>query len=278
MDEDSIVNENVSVLLDQLLNSKDPATIGIKRILKRKVEERNDFPLRTPRMESFDQQTKQGERIFTDDERRVLELEKKVRDLEAQMIKQEEHAKKALQESYIKGKQEGFKAGEKQGRESASAEYEKSLDQVQKQVASFLEKVQDSKKEVIHNLEHVLLKFSLELSKRIIASEVSTRGDLILSVVKKSLNIIADREKLVIRVSPDDLQTVSGRRDFWSSVTERLENVNIESDERIEKGGCIIESNSGMVDARLGVQMEEMAELVQKAWENADISLNSSES
>lgn len=270
-EEEIFVNENVSVLLEQLLKSNDPATTGLRRILRRKINEEKDFPLRTPPMESFDQPGKQGRSVLSEDEQKLIELEKKIGDLEKRIAEQNEKAKNAVQESYIKGKKEGLKAGEKQGRDTAWAQYNAQMEQIEQRVASFLQKVDDSKREIIHNLEHLLVHFCFQMTKKIIASEVETREDIILPVVKKCLSMIADREKLLIRISPADEAVVSQHQDFWNSITERLENVTIEPDERIEMGGCIIESNSGMVDARLGVQMEEMEEMVLKAWENSDL-------
>jgi flagellar biosynthesis/type III secretory pathway protein FliH len=86
------------------------------------------------------------------------------------------------------------------------------------------------------------------------------------------MSYIADRERIIVRVSKDDLENVSRRKDFWMPVGERLESIIIEPDERIEKGGCIIESNSGVVDARLGVQFEELHDTVEKVWESVSAS------
>ncbi|MFP4164148.1 MAG: FliH/SctL family protein [Chitinispirillaceae bacterium] len=277
-EEETYINENVSVLLEKLLESKDPATIGVRRILRRRVDQKDEFPLRTPQMESFDQSGNQGASALSEDEVRVVELEKKVGDLEKTIAEREKLIQKAAQEAYRKGKQEGLAEGTKKGEETAASQFSAQIKQIEQRMSSFLQQVECSKKEMIHNLDRVLLGFCLEISKKVVASEVQTREDIVLSVVKKSLGFIAEKDKLIIRISPRDEKIVSQRQDFWSSITERLENVIIEPDDRIEKGGCIIESNSGMVDARLGVQMEEIEELVQKAWENSDLQDETAES
>jgi flagellar assembly protein FliH len=89
-----------------------------------------------------------------------------------------------------------------------------------------------------------------------------------LSTIKKALTYISDREKIIIRVSRGDLENVSGRTDFWIPVGERIDAVSIEPDDSIEKGGCIIESNSGKADARLGVQFLELREIIDRMWES----------
>ncbi|MDR0308217.1 MAG: hypothetical protein LBI42_15490 [Chitinispirillales bacterium] len=279
--EETIINEKVTVLLDELLKAKDPATIGIRRILRNKIDEQNNYPLKAPPMESFDPSGKQKKAgplsVFTENERAYLELEKRVRELERTLSQEKILAKRNAAEALEKGKKEGFAAGEKQGRETASAQYKKELDGIKNQTADYFKKLELSKKEMFHGLERILLQFCIELTKKIIASEVDTNGELILSVIKKSLAMIADRDKIIIRISPKDLEITSERKDFWSSVTERVEDIRFEADSRIEKGGCIIESNSGMVDARLGVQLEELTEIVLKAWESADFGSDAAE-
>jgi len=275
--EETVVNENVSVLLDQLLKAEDPATIGIRRILRGKIDEGNSFPVKEPHMESFSPAGGKAVKgkaasVFNEQERAYLELEKKVRELERSLTQEKVAAKRSAAENHEKGKQEGFKEGEKQGQAAAEKKFNAEVAKLKDQTAKYFKQVEQSKNEMLHGLEHILLKFCMELTKKIVANEVTTNPELVLSTIKKSLSLIADRDNILIRVAPGDLETASGAKDFLSTVTERLENVKFEVDDRIQKGGCIIESNSGMIDARLGVQLDEVEQLVEKAWESADIS------
>ena len=271
--EETIVNENVSVLLDQLLKAEDPATIGIRRILRNKIDEGNSFPLKAPDMESFDpsgKPVKKGAQIWNENERAYLEMEKKVRELERSLTQEKVAGKRAVIDSHEKGKQEGIAEGEKRGYDAAEKKFNAEVAKLKDQTAKYFKQLETSKKDMINGLEHILLKFCVELTKKIVACELTTNPDIVLAAIKKSLAMIADRDNILIRVAPGDMETASGNKDFLSTVTERLEHVRIEEDSRISKGGCIIESNSGMVDARLGVQLDEVETLVEKAWESSD--------
>jgi flagellar biosynthesis/type III secretory pathway protein FliH len=279
--EETIVNENVSVLLDQLLKAEDPATIGIRRILRHKIDEGNAFPLKTVTMESFEVPAagrgapggKRGKEshIFNEQERAYLELEKRVREVERALTQERLAGKRAAAESLEKGKAEGFAAGEKSGHDKAKAVFDAEIAKLKDQTSKYFKQLEDSKKTMLNGLEHILLRFCVELVKKIVSCEIETNKEVITATIKRALSMIADRENIIIRVAPGDMETANGNKDFLSSVTERLENVHIEEDARISKGGCIIESNSGMVDARLGVQLEEVEALVEKAWEAGDM-------
>ena len=267
MEKSSLSSDDVSVLIDHLLKSKDPATVGLRKILKSKRDAAEDFPLHPLSFEEF-HVPGATKGPFSDDEKRMLTLEKQVKELEARLAEQQEKATAAVAAAHALGIKEGHAAGEEEGLKKAQARFDCQVRELQKKIASFLGTIEASKKQIYSDAHTVLLKLCFELTKKIINTECRINPEVVLSVIKKSLSYIADREKLVVRVAKDDLETASSKKDFWLPVGDRVESIRIESDERIEKGGCIIESNSGVADARLGVQIEELAEFVEKIWES----------
>ena len=270
MSSPSSSSENTASLIDKLLKAKDPATVGLKRIIRKKIEDMNDFPLKKAQFEEFDSPERKN-KVLSEEEKRIIELEKQIIQFEIRLKKEKENAKKAVDDAFKLGKTEGFKLGEEKGKAEAASVYKKNIGEIQQDVATFLKSIEGSKREIFSHSEHIILKLCLEISRKIIASEILTNQDIILNVARKALSYIAEREKLVIRVAPDDLKILNDKRDFWEPVTEKLKDVIIEPDERVSKGGCIIESNSGTVDARLGIQMDEIAELVEKMWTDSHL-------
>ncbi len=261
----SLSSGDVSALIDHLLKSQDPATVGVRKILKKKIEKAEDYPLHPLEYEEFYVKGKTREQ-FSDEERRLLGLEKHINLLRAKLSDQESRAKAAAAAAYEKGVADGMARGNEEGRTRAKTEYDRQLHQVQERIGSFLAALEASKKSIYGNAHSILLRLCLELARKVVHEETRTNPDIVLSVVKKSLSYIADRERIVVRVAGDDLETVSQNRNFWLPVSERIDSVSIVPDERIEKGGCIIESNSGVADARLGVQMDELRDLAERIW------------
>lgn len=259
--------ENVSNLIEQVLKAKDPATVGLKRILRRKEDERNDHPLRSATLEEFSA-TGQRSKKLTEDELHILELEKKVADLQIAAKQQKVAATSAIQNAYAQGKKEGIAAGSAEGIATTTVAYEKRIDELQRRIGDVLSSFERAKQSAVQNAEHVVLRLCLAMAGKILDREVAADRTIILNVIKRALTYIGHREKMVIRVAPDDLETASQRKDFWVPVGERLEDIAIESDDRIERGGCIVESNSGLVDARLGVQFNELADIIEKTWQD----------
>jgi flagellar biosynthesis/type III secretory pathway protein FliH len=265
-------SEKVTELIEKLLAEKDPATVGLRRILKQKQEAGKDYPLHSAQLKEFKVPGK-NDTLFDDDQRRVLELEKELIGLRNQIEAQRHRAEAAIRTAYADGQAKGESAGIEQGKQQAKAAYDADIGRIQAQVHDYLKAFEDSKKRVYANAEHVLLKFCLQLVEKVLGTEVATNHDTILAVIKKSIGYIADREKMVIRVAPADFEHVSNKKDFWAPVADRLADITIEPDDRISAGGCMIDSNSGIVDARMGVQLAELSDLVEKTWESINSSL-----
>lgn len=258
-------------LIDKILKSNDPATVGLRRIIKKKSEEGADFPARIPTIESFEEPGKS--KILSDDERRILELEKKVIELEDKCKRQTVDQKKAEEMASKNGYVEGMKKGIEKGSSETAAIYEKKIDALQREIGAFLKIVERAKNSIYINAEHPLLTMAIEIAKKVVNSEITTNPEIILNVVKKALTHISDRERIIIHVSPQDCTVVSKRKDFWNTITDNLNNIIITEDNRIEKGGCLIESNSGVVDARLGVQLDEICTIIENEWQRAHVAV-----
>jgi len=269
---EEIAPQKVSDLIAKILETKDPATVGLRKIIRQKNEEKDDFYVRKPKITEFDFDGKKKNNL-SEDELRILELEKTVADLKIQLQKNTQKAQNAVQNAFVKGKTQGVAQGFEKGKTETTEIYEKKIDDIQLRIGNVFKRIEEEKQAVFRNSEHLLLQLCMEMVKKIIASELTINKNIILSVLKKALNSIAEKDNVIIRISPDDMDSVSGRKDFWIPVSDNLKNITIEPDERISCGGCIIESNSGTTDARLGVQCDELSELILKAWENVNASV-----
>lgn len=261
-------SENVSSLITSLLKTKDPATVGLRRILKQKDAAGKDFPLQTHSLNELGG-INVNKKIFDGTERRVIELENENILLCKELQKLKNSSSAALKTSYEQGVNEGIAKGEKNGYEKAHSEFEQHVTSVTEQIKTVLSNVGESNKLLLQESTKSVLDLSLIIAKKIINTELMSNGDIILSVIKKAITFLVDRQKFTVRVASNDLQTVTQKKEFWMSISDKFDNILIEEDQRIEKGGCIIESSTGIVDARISVQIKELEETIDDAWNSA---------
>ncbi len=260
-------SEDVTSLIDHLLKTKDPATVGLKKIIKNKIDEDRDFPLQSLSMEEFGSEEKSTP-IFNEAEQRILELEKRCRELEKSVAKEKLSGEQKAKESFEKGVAQGKAQGEKQGFDRATKDYRKHIERLEQRIVAVFSRIDQEKKLMLINSHRMLLNFSFQLARKIVCREIQTDSDVVINVVRKALSYISERERLTIKVSPDDLQTVTDKKNLWLSVNERLDNIVIATDERIDSGGCIIESPSGIADARIDIQLQELRDIVDRTWDD----------
>ncbi len=155
-------------------------------------------------------------------------------------------AREALARGYADGKAEGLKAAEEQ-----SKEYLERLATLARQAAI-------DRESMIRSAEQELATLALEVASKVIRREISGDPSIVLSVVEAALEKVGSTESVRIFVHPEDADLL---RDKWSELKGAVafgNNWEILSNAGMERGGCIIETKSGMVDSRIEAQLAEI--------------------
>lgn len=268
MSPENLHPKKINTLIDQLMQTKDPATVGLRKILKSKKQSGEAFPLKTHHLEEMSTASK-GQKVFSDDEKKIISLERENLNLKEEVKKLKAEMEQKAKESYQKGHDVGKASGSNDGENIAEEKFNRKLEAIEQKVAEIIGNVEISRNAVLKQAHRIVLEISLEIARKIINTEVATNDDIVIYVIKKAISHIVDKHGFVVRVAPDDFSNVMSKKEAWTSISQRLEDISIEEDERIEKGGCIIESESGAADARIDVQVAEMAEVIATAWESS---------
>ena len=150
--------------------------------------------------------------------------------------------------------EKGFSEGERAGRETG----EKMVEAVLKQYTQTLEELKGLRHNLLTGSEREVVRLSLEVAKKVVKREVCVDEELILALVKVALSRLADQSLMTVRVNPKDCQSIlhfrvsPGHRDSWHDGIKLVE------DPLITRGGCLIETDSGVIDARVEEQFREI--------------------
>lgn len=164
----------------------------------------------------------------------------------------EDYLQKRLQSEYINGYNEG--------RESMKTELQDQfnvmLNKKYEELNNFLS-YWDGQLEVYKvSFENVVVKTSTVIAEKILRKEIA-KDSPIHESLKESLGKIIGANKVLVKINPEDLKLV--KEDNRSVQFEDLfPRISFEADERIEKGGCIIETEVGTVDGRIASQLTEI--------------------
>lgn len=109
-------------------------------------------------------------------------------------------------------------------------------------------------KELKHLREDVqkkILPLALKAARKIIGEELRLHPDRIVDIVLTSLKPVTQHRRIVIYVNRADLQTLEENKGRIKKIFEHLENLSIQERSDIETGGCMIETEAGIINAQL---------------------------
>lgn len=183
-------------------------------------------------------------------ERSKLEVERMVKEAEMRVAEIEHEA---YQKGYDAGREVGFKKGQ--------SEVRRLIDRLGMIVGQAI----DVREEIIAASEKQMVDMILMVARKVIKDEVVERKEVVLNNIREALRRIKDRDRVNIRVNFADLELTTAHKDELIRMMESLRKVNIYEDSRVDRGGCIIETDVGSIDARISTQLKEIEEAIRNA-------------
>ncbi len=154
-----------------------------------------------------------------------------------------------IEQGLEQGMEQGLEQGRKDGAEQGRADWAERIAALDALLAS----INQSLHAGIAGSEDLMIEIAFEAVGKILGPALATREG-VAAMVRQSLAALHEREGLVIRLAPRDLALLQGMRaemTRWAG-TKALE---IVADERIDLGGCLIETTGGGLDGRLETQL-----------------------
>lgn len=150
--------------------------------------------------------------------------------------------------------EEGFQKGEKAGVQMGEAKLKALLDRFEE----LFREIDRCKERLFREAEADVISFGLELARKVVQRAVRVDEDIIRTIVQIGLQKVGRRSRVRIRLHPSDLGTLTRNGEFLDRFRSEFETLELTADEGIDQGGCLIETSSGIVDARLGTQFDEI--------------------
>lgn len=106
-------------------------------------------------------------------------------------------------------------------------------------------------KAIREDVKEKILPLVLKASRKIIGDELKLHPDRIVDIILTSLKPVTQHKKIVIYVNKADLALVEESRPKIKKIFEHLENLALQERGDIEPGGCMIETEAGIINASL---------------------------
>ena len=149
----------------------------------------------------------------------------------------------AKKEGYDTGFEDGFKSG----KDAAKEEFSPFLNTTQE----LIESLSGFRKEMYEKVEREMVEMVLNLSKKVIHFEFSRREDAVQDMIRLAVQSVLDRESMVIKTHPTDKEYAESFRPELLHMFSEIKNITFVANSGIARGGCVVETNFGVIDARI---------------------------
>ena len=143
---------------------------------------------------------------------------------------------------------------------AAKESYRAGLEQAESDINALRAKIADfinAKKEVFEYIAPDILEISVDIARKIIKKEVEQNPQVILdSIVEVMRTISKEESRITVKVNPLQADLVKTELPEYISSMGVEAKITVLPDDTIEEGGCILNTNNGIVDASLDTQLD----------------------
>lgn len=147
---------------------------------------------------------------------------------------------------------EAFARGRREGAKEAELRFGKSTEAL----ALAVEEISRLRESLLNNASQDMLRLVLSIARQVIHVELSVNSGIILGTIERALQAAVRADAYHLRVNAEDLALVTEKKPLFLARMSGLQNIVIEADPAIGRGGCRLESELGEVDATIESQLE----------------------
>lgn len=210
----------------------------------------------------LDKKYKGTDFVMSDVVKKVTGIEEIERQNEQSVVDQKvkEELEKIKAQAYDEAYQIGLKDGFKSAVEQRLKEINKAIDDFQVLVNS----IQQIKMDLVHQNEAHIVTAIFHIAKKLAYSHIDENPELVIPVIKQNVEMAQTDEEVMVLVSPEQIDFIENLKNLSNRDFDFLKSIRLEPSDTVSAGGCIVETNYGIIDAQIETRIDKIwSELVQ---------------
>lgn len=188
--------------------------------------------------------------------KRIIEREVVGATKEAAEIRRraEDEARRIIEEATEQAyetRQHGFE----EGKQEALAQYTQQISQALLQV----QKMAD-------DMEPQYIGLVRSCVEQVLNVELKANPEAIIGVVRKALEDARQQREIIVRVNPADAEALERNKNRLLEVLARANSVEVRADASVSRGGCVVVTELGSIDASLERQLEALGQAIEAEY------------
>ncbi|MBR2216283.1 MAG: flagellar assembly protein FliH [Selenomonadaceae bacterium] len=161
--------------------------------------------------------------------------------------------------------EEGYRVGHEEGESAVRKEMADFIKATNEQAERILQTAKDATRDYLVEADHTVAELAMHIAEKILPQHFIDVPQVVLPLVRDALKRVQDQKEIVIHVPPDSYEFVLMARDeFRAMLPGGNASLTVHSDDSLHPGDCLIETESGSVDARLATQLELIRNAIQE--------------
>jgi flagellar assembly protein FliH len=149
---------------------------------------------------------------------------------------------------------QGFRQGEEAARQALTAQLSPVLSTFQQATTE----IAHLRTAVLQQAEEDIIALAFQLARKIIQYEALEHREILAATLARALEYVVEQDQIVVRVHPDDLRYAAEIKEALGRTRGDIKTLTIQGDTSVGRGGCLVESSLGTIDARIEAQFDEL--------------------
>jgi flagellar assembly protein FliH len=158
------------------------------------------------------------------------------------------------------GRAQGLEAGAAEGRAAAHAERAQALDAMAETISAEFMRWHGERESVLRAAERDLAAIAVAIAESVVRGHVVHDPSAVVREVEAAIALFAGATRVVVEIAPGDEALVAEALPGLGATLARDAEVSLEANPRVSRGGCVIRTGDGCVDARIETRFLRMRE------------------
>lgn len=149
---------------------------------------------------------------------------------------------------------EGYDKGLQEGKEQAQQE----LNQLRKQLEEEQKQLQEAYQKQLQELEPRLVDVIADVFEKVFHVQFDDKKEILLYLIQNTILDVEGAKEFLVKVSTEDFAFLESHLDEIAQRAGKSVTVEIAADTAMQKGQCVIETDSGVFDCGIDIQLENL--------------------
>jgi flagellar assembly protein FliH len=137
-----------------------------------------------------------------------------------------------------------------------------SLERTQRLLHDVIACFRRQREQLLLQIRPAVVTLVVALATEVVGRELATDERAVLQVVERALAELGREGRTIVRVSPADAQTLRDAMDAGEWLAPVRAELEVVADVSVSRGGCVLDSDYGQIDATVETQVAELARLL----------------